>query len=303
MLLDGLKWIFSRVGIIYVIVLCFAFTCIDFKMLQMRVKLRRLNDAIPDFSVMVGFSQHEINAVHWKPYEEYFKLILRYVPDDVMVKQLLGYVDFYEGKQDKAEALFKSASVLRGQNLFWADYNLGMIEYRNQHWTQAADYFFKAVSSNPKLTAALMQNTQVYRQIFASPAFGGHSLDQEYKDAQAHAYIFLLSSLDNLKVYDKMVVIANLAFKNPDLSYKDAFAFYEGLGLLGMGQVPKAIDFFQESLNLEKNNPDVYVYLADIYRQAGHGTEARALLQISYALHQKNDPRFPYTAQADLRFF
>jgi hypothetical protein len=65
----------------------------------------------------------------------------------------------------------------------------------------------------------------------------------------------------------------------------------------------KAFLFFQESLTIEKNDPDVYYYMANICQRAGQQQQARDFLQISYLLHRKNDPRFPYEAKVNLRFF
>ena len=69
------------------------------------------------------------------------------------------------------------------------------------------------------------------------------------------------------------------------------------------GQMGKAVLLFEKSLTIEKNNPDVYYYLADIYQNAGQLEQSKEFLQVSYALHQKNDPRFPYDKQTYLRFF
>jgi Tfp pilus assembly protein PilF len=106
-----------------------------------------------------------------------------------------------------------------------------------------------------------------------------------------------------MKQYEKMVLISNLAIANKDLSYKDAYYYYAGLGFFEEGQMEKAFLLFQKSLTIEKNNPDVYIYMANIYQNAGQLEQARDLVQLSYALHQKNDPRFPYDAHVDLCFF
>jgi tetratricopeptide (TPR) repeat protein len=169
-------------------------------------------------------------------------------------------------------------------------------------WPQAAEYLLKALSSNPKLTLVLMQNSTVYKQIFASPAFV-YSVDDEMVDAQSDAYILLLSSLHALGQYDKMLVIANSALARADLPKKDAFYYYAGLGLLGLNQTQKAFLLFQKSLSIEKNDPDVYFYIADIYRKTSQAPQARNALEISYSLHQKNDERFPYDQKVNLRFF
>jgi tetratricopeptide (TPR) repeat protein len=298
------SWLISRVGVIYIIALIFILTCMDIKTIQMRIKLRHLNDAIPDFSDMILFSRtpNAKNDVIWRPYHDYFGLILQYIPDDLIVKDLLGYVDYYKGQETKAIELFKASAVLKNQNLFWPNYNLGVIYYTKGQWAQAAQYLFGAVSSNFHLTLLLMQNSMVYQQISLSPFFK-YSFDDEIKGAQAYAYVLLLSSLYNMKQYEKVIVIANLGLANQQLSYKDAFYYYEGLACLQLEKIKEALLFFQKSLDLEKNNPDVYYYLADLMQRAGQLQQAQQLLQVSLALHQKNDPRFPYGAQAGLRFF
>jgi len=300
----AIQWLLSRVAIIYVIVFIFCLTCVDLKMLDKRIKIRHLNDAIPDFSTLINFSNapHAQQAVDWKPYQIYFGLILRYMPDDLVTRQFLAYVDFNAGQGQKAIDLYKGAEVLNGQELFWSDYNLGVIYHQQANWPMAAQYLFKAISSNPQLMVILMQNSTVYRQISLNPYFK-YSLKDEYNEALSRVHILLLSSLQHMKLYDKMIAIANLGISNQDLHYKDAYYYYAGIAFFEAGQVDKAFALFQKSLSLEKDNPEVYFYMANIYQKAGQANQARELMKIAYALYQKNDPRFPYDKQEELRFF
>jgi len=91
-IINIIKWLLSRVAVIYIVVFIFCLTCIDFKMLDMRIKIRHLNDSIPDFADMILFSkdQNMKKEVDWKRYENYFELIVRYMPDDLITRQLLG---------------------------------------------------------------------------------------------------------------------------------------------------------------------------------------------------------------------
>jgi tetratricopeptide (TPR) repeat protein len=299
-----IQWLASRVAVIYVVLFLFCITCIDLKTLDSRIKTRHLNDSIPDFSGMIHFSQDQdpISPNDWKSYKYYFGLILRYIPDDIVTRQLLGYVDYYTGHEEEAISLFKQSSMMQGRILFWSNYNLGIIYYKKGMWPQAAGYFLSAIRSNLDLNLLLMQNSLVYKQIFANHYFK-YSINDEIHQAQSRAYILLLSSLHRMHQYEKMNLIFKIAMDNKDLSYKDAFYYYGGLSYLGMGQAEKAFLLFQESLNIEKNNPDVYYYIGNIYQNVGELEKARNFLQASYVLHQKNDPRFPYDNHLDLRFF
>ncbi|MDE1920769.1 MAG: tetratricopeptide repeat protein [Candidatus Omnitrophica bacterium] len=298
-----LQWLLGRVGMVYVAAFLFCLAFVDFKVLDTRTKIRHLNDSIPDFADMIIFSNgpHTKN-IDWKPYKYYFKLILRYMPDDLTVRQLLGFADYYTGQEKKAIDCFKGSSSFKGHDLFWSDYNLGVIYYKKGTWPQAADYLFKAITAPEQLAVALMQGSMVYRQIFASPFFK-YSLQSDMAAARSKAYLLLLSSLQHMGQYEKMIFISRLALADPALSYKDAFYYYAGIAYYDIGQINQALLLFEQSLSIEKNDPDVYYYLAAIYGRAGRQQEARSFLQASYALHLKNDGRFPYTAHFNLQVF
>jgi len=106
-----------------------------------------------------------------------------------------------------------------------------------------------------------------------------------------------------MQQYDKMVGVSNLGLNDQGLTHKDAFYYYQGLAFYEMGQLRNAFLLFQECLSMEKGNPDVYYYIADIFHKAGQLEQARQLLQVSYSLHQRHDPRFPYEAAVNTRFF
>lgn len=299
-----IRWVMGRMAWVYVLVLLFCLVCVDFKMLDMRIKMRHLNDAIPDFTSMVVFARNPeaAPAIDWKPYQRYFELILRYMPDDPIARQLLGYVEYYEGHQDKAVDLIQGASLVNGHDLLWADYNLGVIDFKKGMWPQAAESLLKCVLASPKLTEILMENSTVYRQILINPYINTPSLTQGTSQAQSEACVLLLSSLLKMKRYDQVLVISDMALQSRNLVNKDAYYYYAGLALYAMGQPQKAYLLFQRSLTIEKNNPDVYYYLASIYENMGQLAQAKAFLQASYALHEKHDPRFPYDARLKLRF-
>lgn len=299
-----IQWLICRVAVIYFVLFVFSLTCVDLKTLDMRSKARRLNEAVPNFTDMINSSvgKNAMKDINWSPYRNYFELILRYVPNDAITEQLLGYVDYYSNQKERCVQLLKSASMMKGQNLFWPNYNAGVVYYKMGLWPQAAEYLFKAISSNPKLMRILMQDSIVYKQIFATPAFS-YNLDEGMINAKSKAYILLLSSLYSMRQYDKVMILADLALADKELLDRDAFYFYDALAYFQLGQMDRAFMLLQKSLTIEKDNPDVYYYMANIFQKAGQVEQAREFLQVSYALHQKNDPRFPYETQVNLHFF
>ncbi len=298
------QWLFTRIAVIYVIIVIVCLTCVNLKTLDERIKVRRLNQAVPNFTDLINFSMGKMSQqdVNWLPYRRYFELILRYLPDDLITKQLLGYVDYYSGHEDKAIDLLKSSIVIKGQHLFWSNYNLGVIYYKKGMWQQSAEYLFNTLASNPQLAIFFMKDSIIYKQIFANPVLT-YSYDEGIATAKSNVYVLLLSCLNKMGQYDKVFAVSSIALADGSLLSKDAFYYYAGLAFFETGQEQKASMFFQKSLTLEKNNPDIYYYLANIYQKAGQSAQARDLLQLSYVLHQKNDPRFPYDAHVALRIF
>ena len=298
------RWLTGRVAVIYVILFLFFITCVNLKTLDDRIKVRRLNQAVPNFDDMINSSMGKNEkAVDWAPYQHYFELILRYLPDDKLARQLLGYVDCYAGKEDKAIALFKGSVLMNGHLLFWSNYNLGVLYYKKGMWPQALDYLFKAISANSQLNVLLMKNSIIYKQILSGIPTS-YSLDDGINNAKGKAYILILSSLQHMGQYDQMIAVSNFAIANQNSFPNDDFYYYAaGLAFYETGQMEKAFLFFQKSLTIEKNNPDTYYYIANIYQKERQVDQARDFLRISYLLHQKNDPRFPYEAQVNPRFF
>ncbi|MBF0510857.1 MAG: tetratricopeptide repeat protein [Candidatus Omnitrophica bacterium] len=304
MIIQQIKWFFSRVAVIYLVIFIFCLTCLDLKTLDERIKVRRLNSAARDFSQLILFEKGLMakdEKVSWQGYKDYFELILQYVPDDMIAKQFLGYVSYYVGDEARAIKLYKDVAQLGGQDVFWPDYNLGVIYYKKGMWTESAQYLFKAIGANPKLTAFLVQTSIIYRQVSASPYFK-YTYGQQLENALEKSYILLLSTLNHLKQYDKMIILANSALGR-GLPCKDALYLYLGVGLLEEGQLAQAEQFFQKSLLIEKNNPEVYYYMANIYKTMGRLKEAQNLLEVSLMLHRQNNPRFPYDRSINPRFF
>lgn len=53
------QWLISRVALVYIVIIIFCFTCVDLKMVEMRIKVKHLNGAMPDFSDIIVFSKEQ----------------------------------------------------------------------------------------------------------------------------------------------------------------------------------------------------------------------------------------------------
>ena len=301
--LRPLQWLTSRIAVIYIVLFVLILTCVDIHTVEKRNKIRHLNGISPDFTQMNNFLTHQVPkpAMNWVPYKNYFELVLRYMPQDAIAQELLGYVYYYMGQENKAIALLKSASNF-SDNLFWPNYNLGVIYYKKGMYEQSFDYMSKAIAANPQGTVGYMYSSVMYRQIFFRYS-SKLDVKEQLNDAFGLAYILMEASLQHLQRYDQMLMIAASAVSHKEFPYQDAHALYAGIACLELRQADKAVLLFERSLNLEKNNPLVYVYLAQIYKAIGKEQAGQELLKISQDIRMKNEGRFPYDQNIELRYF
>jgi tetratricopeptide (TPR) repeat protein len=169
-------------------------------------------------------------------------------------------------------------------------------------YEQSLEYLGRAVSANIQTTVGYMQSSVIYRQIFAS-ASSNLDLKEELRNAFGAAYVLLEASLGHLQRYEQMLSVSLMAIDNKELSYQDAHLFYAGMACLQLRQAQKALFLFERSMSLQKNNPQVYLYLSHIYQAIGKNEAAQELLKISENLQMNKDSRFPYDQNIELRYF
>ncbi len=302
-LLRVLKWLVSRVGIIYVLLTVFILFCVDLKTVDERNKARQLNGMRPDFKEMIVFSKslNHLENINWKPYKDYFEKVLKYMPDYSVANELMGYVYFNMGQEQKAIASYNKVLTI-SKNYFWPNYNLGVIYYKKGFYQEAFTCLRRAVESNPEWTIKYVYDSMMYRQIFVSGAFK-YNLKEELNSAYSSAYILMLSSLERLKRYDAMLYLSLFVISKKEFPNQDAFFFYAALATFEMKQLDKSLSFFEQSLILDKNNPMTYLYLSRIYKMAGKDQASENLSRIFESLSVKKSERFPYDQNIGVRFF
>lgn len=300
---NTLIWVFSRVGIIYLIFILFLFTCVDLKKLDLRIKIRHVNAAMPNFSSLIAFAKHKKNTtVDWKKYKNYFEMILQNNFDDVMTKNMLGYTYYFMGNEEKAQRMFEDSFFTGYQNCFWASYNLGVLNYKKGLYQQASNYLKKTININLVGSVEVMKSSIVYHQIFASPEFT-YNIDEEILDALSSAYILMAATMINLGQFEQAVKVCSLAMQNSQIRRKEAFFYYAGVAFFKLGVFDKAILFFQKHLEIEKNNPLVYSYMSQIYESVGRKEDSVKLFKIFQVLNNSNQKMAPYDQEIELRFF
>lgn len=300
--MDQAKWLLSRIGVIYLLLAVIICLGVDIKTVDKRTKIRNLNGARPDFTMMNDFLEKKIppQQMNWVPYQKYFELVMTYMPNDPTAAGLLGYVYYHAGQENKAIALLRMTAD-SGPDMFWSNYNLGVVCYKKGQFEIAINYLTRAIRSNPMVIRDYAYSSVIYRQILA-----GYRNNYNFKDslmeAYSDAYLLIEASMGHLKQYDQMLSVAGSAMAMRELPYQDGHLFYAAVACLQLKQLEKALLLFERSMAVEKNNPTVYLYLSQIYKAVGKDDAAAELMKVYQTLDKKNDPRFPYDERISLRY-
>ena len=309
-----MKFLLSRVGIIYVLLFIFLIFCVDLKKIDERVKIRRLNGMRPEFAQMIDFAKHyqPAQTVDWTPYKDYFERLLSYLPnnstaeklhieDYFIAKTLLGYIYFYTGQEKKAISYF-GASEDFNRHFFWSNYNLGVIYYKKGMYAKALKHLNQALETDPEMTIKFMNNSTLYRQIFSSNSFN-FNLKDELREAFGSAYVLMAASLGHLQQYKEMLMVSVAAINKKEVPNQEDIYFYAALACLELKEIDKAAVFFNSSLSIKKDNPVIYLYLSRIYKVAGNDQKSQEALKISQEIHSKNSQWHPFDERVELRYF
>ncbi len=301
---SGLKWLFTRVGVFYLLIAIIAVMLVDFKAAASRVKIRRLNDARPEMSSLVSFGKGEIpsDKLNWKPYLNYFSLVVRDMPAEATTKMFLGVSQYYSGDPHKTAWGYIQYAAEENPLVFWSLYNAGLLAFERGNMDLALRYLDRALLIPSDRAAAAIQGSIAYRQVMAASNFSVQVID-EINAAREDLYLLLAAANFYLKNYEKAKALALFPLDNMDVKDKEPFYFYAGAANMGLGHVQEAMSFMTKCVELKSKNPQVYRYAGEILRASGKPDVAEDVFKTAKALETRQSKGFPYPERLHPRFF
>ena len=299
-----LKWMFSRIGFIYFLIVLLAILVVDFNAAGSRIKIRRLNDARPDMSALVSFGQGEIPAdkFNWKPYLNYFSLVVDYMPGESVTKMFLGICEYYTGDPHKTAWGHIQRAGEEYPFIFWSLYNAGVLAFERGDMELAMRYLDRALILPPDRINDAIRGSVIYRQLMSSPNFNIQVIDQ-INAVQENIYLLLAAANFYTKDYEKARTLALYPLSKMDVKDKEPFYFYAGAASMGLGHAPEAMAFMSKCVELKSKNPQVYRYAGGILKASGKTDVAEDVLRTGQALESHQQKGFPYPERLGLRFF
>ena len=296
-----LRWLLTRVAVLILIWCLILPQLVNFKTINDRLKVRRLNDNRPNFSSLVAFSQGrgDVSPQEWRHYQDYFRLVLKYIPDDPVAEGFLGFMYLQTKNEAQAIALLEK-SAFKAPLFFWSDYNLGVYYYRQGNFKLAAQHLQNAVNVPVTSLVSVMMSSIIYRQIFVSSNFKS-SVAKQVQQAYQDAYVLLLASLDALGMSEASVSLSLRALKDK-FNQQDSLYYYSGLGFFKMRQYDKALFFFNKSMEMANKEPWSYFWIAKLFEINGDQEKAAEYIK-AFTLLKGAQQLLPYDQRMSFRVF
>jgi len=154
-------------------------------------KMKRLNQHIPEsyaYLIEIARNPQEVDQTQLKAYQDYYKLLVEYMPYRGDAYGMLGFCNYHAGQPKKAVAAYKSA-IIRQKDFFWFHYNLGVLYYKMGQYAKAAQSLEKALTIDQKETFQfILSSKRIYQPILLERQinknqFVGQQMWEGYRDS------------------------------------------------------------------------------------------------------------------------
>ena len=297
-LINSATFLVRKTIILWVLVFCVYHTVVNHAM----VIAKTLNNCMPtSMNYLIDVAQGRVKPerVQLEPYLRYYRRVTQLLPRAGEGYALLGYCYAHVGETDKAIAAYARASALNPYSYSYL-YNQGLLEYRRGNYSRTVDILRATEKSNEALNQHLILNSHLYaplRQEFSN--FDGYlknTLAQAYKNMR---FILTLS----LYFENFPSVLKNKDAIDQTLEPLDVVYFRLGEEAFHLKQYGHAVDFFQEAVARNPDNPEAYHYISLALKEMGRADKAQKFLDIFDRLQNTNPPVESFEKKMDLLLF
>ena len=235
-----------------------------------QARLRKLNYMMPDeYAFLIDARDYSdpLSQARLEPYAVYFRLLTRIMPQLSEAHHLLGFCAYYQGHEKEALRAFDEAVKINPVS-FWSWYDLGMINYLRRDWYLAAEYFQKALKTDPRHYGMVISRSKVFSDILRSLQDPRLASPEYLRDAYQNAYQMTVMAYLHNEEYEAMQTVSLTAIKN-GVNRQGRFSFYAGLASMQLKDYKVARIFLESVLQEGQKSPEVFTALSEVYRELG----------------------------------
>ena len=235
------------------------------------MKLKSLNRVVPEsMEDLVAFSLNpdSAKAGNLQKYIPFFKTAIESLSNkSAAARSMLGYCYFYLGDTQKAIKQYEEA---RGINpkFFWTYYNLGVIQFKQGKYAEAAVILEKALMCEPAETLMFINVSKIYKDLNYYAANQGYDTEKGLRNTYRDVHELLAKCYYHLKQYNRVLVILDNSGRLNLHDKKDLY-YYSGLVELMNKNYEQALALFQQVLKDDPSRQGAYYYLGFCLKQIG----------------------------------
>lgn len=143
---------------------------------------------------------------------EYYEVIGRYAPDLAEARHLLAVCRYLLGQKEQALAEEQKAVELQPR-YFWAWYNLGIMEYHNGRFGEAAEAFKRALNLRPELAGRVIATSRVFLEVARAIDAAAVLTPQRTQEGYRDALLMYNASVSRLKGLPPGVEVGSFALR------------------------------------------------------------------------------------------
>ncbi len=261
-----IKWLFSRTGLVYVLLALLIVSVTDVPTIWGNARMRALNRLMPLFDDFAGVvvDGRELTLEQWETYTHYYKFLTKMLPENSGPYLFLGFCKANTEEGDGVIDLLSTAEEF-SPGIFWIDYNLGIALYNAGRYEEAVGYFEQAVTDQPNVMQLYMSETVLFRQILAKANHLNHDFHVSFIKALSRAYLLTAKSAYAMKNYDKALMVVYSALSLNLGNHQDFYRLASRV-LTQRGQLWEAVDILQVGLERYPMDIDILNELSNILK-------------------------------------
>ena len=299
-----LRFIFTRAIVLYLACFFLIWRILDYNQLidnAVNQTMSRLTPPMDYFAEFVDKGDH-YNRFKLMNCINYHQAVAHFFPyQKAEAYGMLGFCYERLGQQSQAVTSYQQAISLN-PDYFWPYYNLGVIFYQKEKFSQAVDYLSQGLEQIPIKTVFLLSRSKVYNDVNLSKKEGPSDYLQSLKQGRREAYILMMDSLYKTGSYDRLWKAATEGLKE-DLDTQGVFYYYAAVACFHQKSYKQAIELLQIALQIDPQNADALMYMGMCFKIANKIDTAQLFINKATQLQQQGNSVIEEHLNCSVRFF
>lgn len=299
-----LKSLLSRSIVFYLLFILMVWQVLDYRQMVSNTVPETLSRLTPPIDYFSEFVDHNDHFDRFKLLDcvYYHKAVANFfITQKAEAMGMLGFCYERLGEAEMAKSAYKD-SISLNPDYFWPYFDLGVIYFNENKFSQAENYFHQAIDQMPIKTIVLLSRSKVYNDVHLSQREGSYDYLDGLKQGRLQAYVLWMESLNKMGLFDQLLLGALNGIQE-GLDLKGVFYFYAGLACYNQKSYQKSLQFLQIALQKDPQNTEAVFYMGMCLKESNRVDMANFLINKSQLMHDQGPSSLSRMLKPRVRFF